>query len=299
MFNKKIRKLIITGLMATTTITTLSIPAEAKWLNNHIGWWYTINEDDSQYINNTWYNINGEWYYFDKQGYMVTGWFKSPYSGKWYYLDKIKGNMVTNTVIDGYTILSDGSWDGKEKQVSKNNDIITEIISNNPNDERIKVENKQKKHSSSSGKSSHSKTSNSINKTKDLVDDVDIKKLEEPFKDFSEKEKAQYILYVCFDKRNLRICTMGDGHAPVGAMNKHQTVSCIDIRPYGYSSVEDFLMTRKKHAIEIINNNRKAEIKIKHKDIDKKKDFYEEFSENKVTTSSSVGVTTSASIGVV
>lgn len=54
-----------------------------------------------------WTCINNEWYYFDSTGAMKTGWLQDT-SGKWYYL-KDSGAMAKNTVIDGYTIVSDGS----------------------------------------------------------------------------------------------------------------------------------------------------------------------------------------------
>ena len=78
------------------------------WLRDSVGWWY-CNADHS-YTTSDWQQINGLWYYFDANGYMVTGWFQSPASGYWYYLDPVQGNMVTNQYIGNYYVNADGVW---------------------------------------------------------------------------------------------------------------------------------------------------------------------------------------------
>ena len=81
------------------------------WLKDNVGWWY-INADRSYTINN-WQQINGNWYYFDNRGYMMTGWLKSPYSGKWYWLSKEDGSnlgkMLTSQWVDNNRYYVDGS----------------------------------------------------------------------------------------------------------------------------------------------------------------------------------------------
>lgn len=47
------------------------------------------------------------WYYVDSNQNFVVGW--KQIDGKWYYLDKDNG-MVTNTIVDGYKIGADGVW---------------------------------------------------------------------------------------------------------------------------------------------------------------------------------------------
>ena len=111
-----------------------------KWIKNEKGWWY-------QRIDGTWphdewceleYLGRKEWYYFDKNGYVVSGWLKwngcyfylNPISdgwfgrmetgwkkidGKWYYLEPVsgqnKGHLFVNTVTpDGYKVDSNGAW---------------------------------------------------------------------------------------------------------------------------------------------------------------------------------------------
>ena len=81
------------------------------WLKDNVGWWY-INADRT-YTTNNWQQINGNWYYFDNRGYMVTGWLKSPYSGKWYWLSTENnsnlGKMLTNQWVDNNRYYVDGS----------------------------------------------------------------------------------------------------------------------------------------------------------------------------------------------
>lgn len=52
---------------------------------------------------------NGWWIQYADGTYLVNGWWKSPYSGLWYYMGA-DGYMVTNTIVDGYMINSDGVW---------------------------------------------------------------------------------------------------------------------------------------------------------------------------------------------
>ena len=80
------------------------------------GWWFK--ETNGSYPKSKWlqltYNNKNDWYYFDEQGYMVTGW--RLIDGKWYYLyektegSNVKGAMAYNTVISGYRVGSNGAW---------------------------------------------------------------------------------------------------------------------------------------------------------------------------------------------
>ncbi|WP_294405720.1 cadherin-like beta sandwich domain-containing protein [uncultured Clostridium sp.] len=78
---------------------------ETGWLNYN-GKWYFLNEDGSRHTG--WKFIMGVWYHMDGQGVMNTGWFKDC-DGKWYYLNS-NGAMLTNTMIGGYKLGSDGAW---------------------------------------------------------------------------------------------------------------------------------------------------------------------------------------------
>lgn len=65
---------------------------------------YYFNEEGN--LRNGWSTLNGKQMYFDG-GIRKIGWFK--YNNNWYYLNN-SGEMQTNTIIDGYTINSEGVW---------------------------------------------------------------------------------------------------------------------------------------------------------------------------------------------
>ena len=49
-----------------------------------------------------------KWYYFNSEGYAVTGW--NELDGKWYYM-YMDGSMAAGiTTPDGYQVGSDGAW---------------------------------------------------------------------------------------------------------------------------------------------------------------------------------------------
>lgn len=82
---------------------TMEVPYNSKfkeqWIKNAKGWWY-------RYADGTWptgwaklpwsrstKSDKKDWFFFDKNGYMQTGWIKD--NGWWYYLDPIDGYMHT------------------------------------------------------------------------------------------------------------------------------------------------------------------------------------------------------------
>ena len=54
-----------------------------------------------------WKLINNNWYYYDSNGQMKTGWIYD--KGNWYYCYS-NGQMAKNTTIDGYYLNSNGAW---------------------------------------------------------------------------------------------------------------------------------------------------------------------------------------------
>lgn len=80
------------GIMASSTwignsyvdASGVWIPNAAKneWLLSGGRWWYR--HGDGSYTRSGWEFIDGKYYYFDSEGWMVTGWQKS--NGFWYYL---------------------------------------------------------------------------------------------------------------------------------------------------------------------------------------------------------------------
>ena len=105
---KKKRTLILIGavgiLLAVQTIT--SFAADGKWTLTDAG--YTFTYSDGRKARGTWEDIDGEWYHFDRNGIMETGWktvgniryhfnqdgslsegwqYDGPGGGNWYYYD--------------------------------------------------------------------------------------------------------------------------------------------------------------------------------------------------------------------
>ena len=104
-----------------------------KWINSSGRWWYR--HADGSYIKSNWETIGGQNYYFDKDGWMVTGWLKlnniwyylntsgARVSDGWYwvgnqcyYFDK-DGKMASDTWVGEYYVNVSGAWEpGKKKE---------------------------------------------------------------------------------------------------------------------------------------------------------------------------------------
>ncbi len=72
---------------------------EAKWIKAKDGrWWYR--HADGSWTSNNWEKIDGKWYYFDKDGWMVTGWVK--WKRRWCYCESSGACAYSKTLhIDG------------------------------------------------------------------------------------------------------------------------------------------------------------------------------------------------------
>ncbi len=71
-----------------------------KWIKESNGrWWYK--HADGSYTKYNWEYIDGNWYFFDENGWMWTDWLL--WKGEWYYLSPSNGKMVTRwNKIDGF-----------------------------------------------------------------------------------------------------------------------------------------------------------------------------------------------------
>ncbi|MCP1102001.1 hypothetical protein [Aequitasia blattaphilus] len=77
-------------IVDSNSVTRASTIAGRWILDSNGRWWYRHN--DGSYTVNGWEYINGNWFYFDSVGYMVTDWLLN--GGYWYYLDLTTGAMV-------------------------------------------------------------------------------------------------------------------------------------------------------------------------------------------------------------
>lgn len=121
--------------------TSSSTSQSGKWVLNDRGWWYDYG--NSLWPSNQWsylyYNGRSDWYYFDAEGYLVTGWYTDT-EGRTYYLHPLadgrrgymytgwnqidevwyyfsteagasNGMLLKNTVTpDGYRVDENGAW---------------------------------------------------------------------------------------------------------------------------------------------------------------------------------------------
>lgn len=109
-----------------------------KWINTSGRWWYR--HADGSYIKSNWEQIGNQWYYFDKDGWMVTGWLKL--SDTWYYMNTSgarvsncwtwvgnscyyfdeDGKMAADTWLGDYYVNADGAWVPGQKKDDQKND---------------------------------------------------------------------------------------------------------------------------------------------------------------------------------
>lgn len=67
------------------------------WINENDKWWYKHN--DGTFTKDAWEFINGKWYLFDAEGWMIHDWKR--YGDSWYYLgDYNDGAMKTGWYYD-------------------------------------------------------------------------------------------------------------------------------------------------------------------------------------------------------
>ena len=121
----------------------------SHWMQDEHGWWLRFADNSypkaamrgTNGIAYAWEQINGNWWTFDENGYIKTGWLRDEDYGGWFYLDPERG-MQTGWVLidgkwyyfhptsdgrkgilyvgrltpDGYYVDENGVWDGKDRQ---------------------------------------------------------------------------------------------------------------------------------------------------------------------------------------
>lgn len=72
-----------------------------------VKWWWQ--NSDGTFPKSTWMETGGSWYYFDAEGYMLTGWIEV--NGLHYYLDPVTGAMYANRrTPDNFWVNESGAW---------------------------------------------------------------------------------------------------------------------------------------------------------------------------------------------
>lgn len=92
--SRKMISLILSVVMLVSTFAGFSVTANAAsdgtWHKNSVGWWYTVS--NGSYYKDKIVEIGGQTYYFNEQGYMITGW--RYINNNWYWFDA-SGAMIT------------------------------------------------------------------------------------------------------------------------------------------------------------------------------------------------------------
>lgn len=92
----------------TFAVVRPSYGGKAEWVKSKDGrWWYR--HADGSWTSNGWEKIDGKWYYFDKDGWMKTGWIQ--WKRRWCYCESSGACAYSKTLhIDGkdYVFGKDG-----------------------------------------------------------------------------------------------------------------------------------------------------------------------------------------------
>ena len=102
----KISSAIVQGLTGQEVKINNGEWLKGKSQGNENKWWYK--HTDGSYTTDGWEKIDGEWYCFDKEGWMLSAtWIKSKYNDNWYYVWS-NGQMAHDCESYGYKFDSDG-----------------------------------------------------------------------------------------------------------------------------------------------------------------------------------------------
>lgn len=78
---------------------------KGSWRQNERGWWFE--NRDGSWPKECWQMIDSDWYFFDSEGYMKTGWID--WNGKSYFCSESGAMLVSCTTPDGYSVGEDGA----------------------------------------------------------------------------------------------------------------------------------------------------------------------------------------------
>ena len=72
-----------------------NLPSNINWQRDAKGWW--IQNPDGTYPKAQWLLLNNRWYYFNQEGYMLTGWLF--YNNAWYYFEEKEGGEQGKMIV--------------------------------------------------------------------------------------------------------------------------------------------------------------------------------------------------------
>lgn len=86
------KHMLIPVIAGTISLMFTMAAFAGEWKRDNIGWWYQ--QDTGTYLSSGWSQIDGVWYYFDSNGYM----------------------LADTTTPDGYYVDASGAWTGGSKR---------------------------------------------------------------------------------------------------------------------------------------------------------------------------------------
>ena len=115
------------GAVSTTALTN------GQWILDNVGWWYQYT--NGSYAQNGWYSLewqgNTDWYYFDANGYLVSGWLDN--NGNRYFLHDVHdgtfGRMYKgwNRIVDQWYYFNDTA-EGTEGALVPDAQVPAELL---------------------------------------------------------------------------------------------------------------------------------------------------------------------------
>ena len=167
---KRVVKTVILGIVLSVFMPVISL---AGWEKDNVGWWYK--HQDGTYTRENWEQIEGKYYYFDGNGYMLHD-TKTPdgymvgSDGAWIEsIAPAKKSVPDNMSIDN----TSASLVNSESSVSGTRpDIVTQIYHSPKNDDDEKKSSKDNKSSKSKYEKIYDKYKKKIEKNDGDVDDL-------------------------------------------------------------------------------------------------------------------------------
>lgn len=126
MKKQNLKRIVMMGIIASSLIAVAPMKANAEWKQDNTGWWYT---EGNSYATG-WRSISDQWYYFNDNGYMKTGWVYD-YDSEVYGSDYKKYYMNQDGTMRKEPITIDGiiyTFDNSGKCINESSDF--KLISN-------------------------------------------------------------------------------------------------------------------------------------------------------------------------
>lgn len=103
---KNVISFLLTVIMSL--LTPMTVMAD-YWQGATGNWQYVVEKkEEKELVKNCWKKINNDWFHFNSDGLMDTGWYKDK-DGKWYYLNKL-GEGTEGALRTSWYQDTNGNW---------------------------------------------------------------------------------------------------------------------------------------------------------------------------------------------